>query len=982
MEKQEGNVMINLSRTLKLGGSTLALAVMASLAPARAQVPAQAPAPSQAQAGEGVESVTVTGTSIRGVAPVGSNVVTVGPQDIEKQGGQTIDEVLKSVPALSNMGQVGQGQHNSTYFSPNIHQLGASASGSTLVIMDGLRFPLGGTSHSQPDPSIIPTIAIQRVEVLADGSSSIYGSDAVAGVVNFITRSSYDGLLMQAEGGGADNFAKYNISALAGGSWENGSALVAVQHSYISDMRLSARVSTQNFIPNGGTNQRSFNCSPATIQPAGSSLIYPSATSADTIVNSQVNAPCDLIYGDYVPKETRDNLLAKFTQSFGNLTLTATALIANRKDVTYSSAGTISATAFGTGAQANPFYTNPPGVTATSQTVRYDFGKLLPEAISPQGASDIYGSFNARYDFDSGFLKGWETNLWAVTAQDNSYADSYNAFCSACAAMALNGTTNTSGSLTRPSIVGTTVIATQLPLTTANALDVWNPVGSNRTSASTIAFINSANSTTDQIDSFTQFKISANGPLFDLPAGAVKAAVGAETVNYGLVQKVTKTNGIGPSSYGSGFSVFHFPRSVRSVFGEIDVPLISPDMNVPLVNKLEVDISGRYDDYSDVGDTSNPKFAADWTVIPGLKFRGTYSTSFVAPQQDSVGDPSQNYRAAYGGAGAFSTPTSFATALYPGTAGVLPGCAAGAVTCQVGTATTQGITLQRGIGPSAKPQKGNGWTLGMDFTPDFLPGLTANVTLFDAHFKGAVTSPNAGVLAQVPSLTRLFTICPTGCTSAQVANALAPYPTLNSAIPGTVYVIDDQSQNNIENLQAQGLDIAINYEFDTDWGHFGLGTAITEFLQYDISFGFPIAGPSYSLLNTDGQTSQFPQIQHQSRSNVSWTMDNWSVDLFMNFTGAYRNWATPANPLTRDANGNPNGGGDAVKANMTFDGHVAYDFDGGILNGDQIYVTMNNIFDKHPPFYNSQGQASITGTDDLVTNLIGRLTTVGIRVKF
>src|SRR5258706_4445469 len=297
--------MIDLSRRLKLGGSTLALVAVTTMVPAMAQ-----------PAAPGVEEVTVTGTSIRGVAPVGANVITVGPQDIQRQGGQTLDEVLKQIPALSNMGQVGQGQHNSTYFSPNIHQLGASASGSTLVIMDGLRFPLGGTSHSQPDPSIIPTIAIQRVEVLADGSSSIYGSDAVAGVINFITRRDYDGLLLQGEGGGADDYSKYNISALAGGSWEHGSALMAVQHSYISDIAMATRVSTQNFIPFGGTNQRSFNCSPATIQPAGSTAIYPSATATTTITNVQANAPCDLIYGDYVPKETRDNLFAKFTQEF------------------------------------------------------------------------------------------------------------------------------------------------------------------------------------------------------------------------------------------------------------------------------------------------------------------------------------------------------------------------------------------------------------------------------------------------------------------------------------------------------------------------------------------------------------------------------------------------------------------------------------------------------------------------------------------
>ncbi len=94
-----------------------------------------------------------------------------------------------------------------------------------------------------------------------------------------------------------------------------------------------------------------------------------------------------------------------------------------------------------------------------------------------------------------------------MTAQNNSYADVYNGFCNSCALLALNGTTQTGGSTTAPSIVGTTLSAQQLPLTTANALDVWNPIGSNRTSAATIRSLTSLNSSTTQVDSFTQFKI-------------------------------------------------------------------------------------------------------------------------------------------------------------------------------------------------------------------------------------------------------------------------------------------------------------------------------------------------------------------------------------------------------------------------------------------------------------------------------------------
>jgi hypothetical protein len=156
----------------------------------------------------------------------------------------------------------------------------------------------------------------------------------------------------------------------------------------------------------------------------------------------------------------------------------------------------------------------------------------------------------------------------------------------------------------------------------------------------------------------------------------------------------------------------------------------------------------------------------------------------------------------------------------------------------------------------------------------------------------------------------------------------------------------------------------------------------TEFLQYDISFGYPAAGPRYSLLNTDGQTSQFPEIQLQSRGDISWSDGPFALDLFVNYTGGYRNWANPANPITHDANGNPNGGGDIVKSYMTFDLHAAYTLPAGMLEGDQVYVTVNNLLDSNPPFYNAAGQAVLTGTDDLVTSPLGRLVTLGVRAKF
>jgi outer membrane receptor for ferrienterochelin and colicin len=145
----------------------------------------------QAQPNEAVEQIVVTGTSIRGIAPIGSNLITVDPETLKRTGAQTLQQAFADVPALTGMNMIGQGQTNNSFLQPTIHQLGGSSSNATMVIIDGHRSPTGSTNHTnQVDPNIIPFNMVDHVEILADGSSSIYGSDAVTGVINMITRRS------------------------------------------------------------------------------------------------------------------------------------------------------------------------------------------------------------------------------------------------------------------------------------------------------------------------------------------------------------------------------------------------------------------------------------------------------------------------------------------------------------------------------------------------------------------------------------------------------------------------------------------------------------------------------------------------------------------------------------------------------------------------------------------------------------------------
>lgn len=305
--------MNNLAQRLKLGGSTIAMVAVVTMLPAVGQ---QAPAAP-------VESVTVTGTSIRGVGTVGSNVINVGQAEIKAIGAQTIADVLVNVPSITGMGSAGQGENHTSYYQPTIHQLGSSLSNSTLVLIDSHRAPAGDTNHPVVDPNIVPTIMLERVEVLADGSSSTYGSEAIAGVINFITRKRFDGVLINAQAGFMDGQQSKQGSFLIGTSGEKSSVLFAYQYSNKGQLLASDRPFTNpdqragaaadGVTGTGNSNFNTFNCDPATIRPnAAGATYFINAQGAATVANAQSNAFCSTFNSDVlIEREVRHSLMSK-----------------------------------------------------------------------------------------------------------------------------------------------------------------------------------------------------------------------------------------------------------------------------------------------------------------------------------------------------------------------------------------------------------------------------------------------------------------------------------------------------------------------------------------------------------------------------------------------------------------------------------------------------------------------------------------------
>jgi iron complex outermembrane receptor protein len=1024
---------------LNLGVSTAALAAFSMLG-------AEAAYAQAAPAGSSVETVTVTGTSIRGTAPVGSNLISVGQQDLQTISAATVTEVLATVPAITGLNNSGRGQNGNggAGAAVYIHQIGASAQNSTLVLIDGHRAPLSGTSNAVVDPNIIPQPMLQRVEILADGSSATYGSDAVSGVVNFITRRNFDGIQLHYQAQQEDGAAIGHIgSVLIGKDWEGGSALWSYSYEFEDNIPNTARPLTDPLVQasraaaaglvttTGSTTYfGNYNCGAngAAIRPnASGSNIFLSPTdktfTQTSIVQNgvsvaNVSAPCSQwAAGDLVSSDTTQHAMMKMTQKLAsNLNFEADAIWTTKRSISNVSRGTLTATAFGPGGatggiqtgQINPFFVSPAcsvaspctstvaGVapittTQTKEEVRYDFNQLFgPGATSRSGNDIVMGDATLSWAIDD----NWVVDFLVSAGRSDSYnGQTAGVVNGALANLALNGSTATNGTIptataTSTSLAGTQSTFNNVPLTTLNALDVWNPVATNRTSAAVKAALidpQNNNQYNHGVNAFEQFRAIANGNLFDLPAGPVKVAVGAE---YYRAHRADASVGLAQTCSSlrcSTFSTTDIGRNVTSEFVELIVPVVGPEMNIPLVEKFELNIAGRHDDYDDVGPTSNPKIAFNWDVIEGLRLRGTWSKSFVAvdlshnvPPGTSIGTISQS-------TGAVVLPVAF----YPDVTKLgIPGCTTASVSCDANSSPVQGVNSRAQIA-NLNPETGKGWTLGVDYAPTWLPGFVTGATWWHVDYFGGATAATVQIDAFNPLLNnRIQLFPPTAargnqpCATAAELAALTYNVPASTVIPSCVSYLVTSTTDNLINFWASGLDLSVQYKFDTDFGAFTIGDDLSQQLTFLQGFGrppnIPTAATRFEVRNTIGLNTTFPNVGTQMRAHLDWAMDDITASIAMNYVGPYRNVDNTATVLIGSNSNNVyNGtGGDHVHGQAIFDLHLGYSFDGSYLGKDQVSLTVRNLFDTYPVYFNSA-----SGYQNYVSSPIGRILELGFTAK-
>jgi iron complex outermembrane receptor protein len=829
-----------------------------------------------------------------------------------------------------------------------------------------------GTAIRGAAPVGANVIALERVEVLPDGASSIYGSDAVAGVLNFITRKNFSGAETEIEYGNAADYNSVSFGQILGAAWSKGSFMAAYEFTGRSKLLGTDRAfvnDNQSF--RGLSNFGNFNCGPATVSPAsgvGAGLIFPYPYNGAGIANAQAGAICGQTpYASLLPSENRNAALLSVRDDLTDwLSVSADVNWSNRLNDAAISRGVITATVFGPGSgkgtQINPFYVAVPGNGSGQETVRYDFNSLFGAGAHTKfGTQTVFGTADA----DIRLGGDWTVSLETLFGSTSAFTRTIGAVCQACAYLALNGTTNSAGNpaaSSNPAVLSTTTLTTR-SLTAANALNVWSS-GAAGTPSVVLTQLLDNNNFAQTTQNMNDVNLKFSGTLFALPAGDVKTALGGEYRNTGIWEYLISNGAGGPSITNSSILNAAFGRSQCAAYAEFLLPLIGPEADIPLVRALDLDISGRYDHYSDVGGTANPRIAATWEVWDGLKARGSYGTSFVAPALTSTGGAaglSTESSVSYGATNnaPVTVPAGYSD-MGPGNSTQSVLIAAGQV---VGNAANQGILVAGPGGATVRPQTALTYSAGFDWDAGkFVPalsGLSLSATYWQAKIVGAITAPIASLDTQLAALSKNLVINP---TDAQIAAAYNGTRRVNSVPSGPVTFIQYFLQQNAFNLYADGIDFAADYRFSLQgFGDFHAGLEGSEKLRFSQQAG-GFGGPIVDNLNRNNNTT-FSSLAFAGRGTLGWTMDPLTAAVFLN-------WTTPYYQTTTTFK---------VPANVTVDASLAYALPAihPYLAGAQVYVTVDNLFDQAPPPYNVA-----VGYDAADASPLGRLILIGLRKKW
>ncbi len=950
-------------------------------------------------------TIVVTGSQIQGAQINDVLPVTVLDETaIENTGAASGDELFRSIP---QNGTVAFNEQNSDTVnsargdvgSVNLRDLGT---GNTLLLINGRRMTLHPGFQTEllvpvvsSDTNEIAPGSVRRLEVLRDGASAIYGADAVAGVVNTVLRGNrrggflegdyrlYDGTSMygqQLSGGYGFDFAggRANLTVYGGYFYESG--MSNSERDYAADDNRLPLVVGTDFEGDASFNNRN------TYGPFGQFDIQGSSPSGKTPIGDDdfylqpsYFPGCRMDFGNGLCARngTTPTSDVRYNTIYGNSLFStkkrynASALLSfeltndieayfegsyyrSENERTIDASAILSAVPVGISKDAywNPFgpVGSPnrlPGTTIANSGVdvimeRYRFVDVGNREISVDKDSyrlvgGLRGNLGS-WDFDTGFLY----------SEANSIDLTHNR-------------------------VSLTLMQQQINLTTP---DAYNPFNGGCVDPSQDPGIGDCTpNPASSIDPFridvyrkggtslalADFKVSRDD-LFTLPGGNLGVAAGIEwrretfyddrdprldgTITF--TDSVTgefngsDVAGTSPSPDTSG------SRNVYSAFTELFVPLVSPEMDIPLVEAFNIQLAGRVEHFDDIDETAAvPRVAASWTALPGVTFRGAWSRGFRAPNLVQVNDEGttrsntrDDFVTCYARTQKPTTDPNYLSSL-----GACPG--AGVISFRSGT-------------ENLVPEDSTSINLGIVLEPTFIPGLTLTADYWRVKQTGLVGTFGDDNAIALDLLRRL-----NGSTNPNVVrldptpDEIALYAGTGLAPAGKIdYVIDDYL--NLDSRTSKGLDFGLFYKVpDFGLGKFRLrlnAARLLGFNQVASADGQEIvdavAAGTLPLDVTVGGLGELLEIEGRPkwRANgaINWDAGPVDVGFYAQYVGMVYDTSVVRDVLV--VSDDPNANYYPVDDWLTFNLSMSYTIKNDTaLDGTRLRFAINNLFNEDPP---------------------------------
>jgi iron complex outermembrane receptor protein len=974
-----------LSATILAAGS-LTVPAFAQDAPASAPAAAQAPAivAPEAAAPAADDTIVVTGSRIRRPdLESASPVAVIDSQQIQAQGIVNTQDLLAKLPQV---GIPGLSRTNSNFLTTgngvatiNLRNLGDSR---TLVLVNGRRFVPGIAGTSIVDVNNIPADFVERIEVVTGGASAIYGSDAIAGVVNYVTKTDMQGITARAQYGLTSRGDNPNYTAsITGGTkfGEDGRGSIIVNGTYSKDLGL---LSNKRGI--SAEDCSSLGCGPQSYSSYSAQGRFELRNGANESSNDggyasnlfSFNPDNSVVSGGGVGFNR--NSVRRISTPTERYLAAGAAQYKFSDSVTAFLEGTYAKTKSSSQIEAlaldsqldtgvgygidNPYIPasirqqiiarNSDGI-ASNDVTSIDFRRRQNEVFSRSNTNDR-DTFRIAGGLRGAISPKWSYEVSGVYGQLKDRTSSQDIDITKYA-NALDAVTDSTG----------TIVCRDAAARAAGCAPI-NLFGFNTASAAASSYVQASEAREVSIKN-TQFVANAslNGSLLTLPYGDVRVAFGGEyrreksAENWDALTNAGQNSGNQtPDTVGS--------FNVKELFGEIDIPLLK---DLPFVNSLSLQGAARYSDYSTIGNVFSWNAGAEYSPVQGLRFRGNYAIANRAPNINELfSSASETFPAVQDpcdGVTAASTGT-FANACRQ-----IPAIAAAVSnggTFQYELSDTQSINGFDGGNRNLQEEKGKTLTLGAVIAPDQIRGFSLTVDYFNIKLTNAI-----GIVPRATSIQQcLLTSEPQFC------NNVIRYD-------DTGYIKTVNAQNiNIADTKTSGIDVNLRYGralgLTTD-DRLDLNVLYTHTMKYKTQSD--PAAPAYSGV---GNLEYGAVFRDKVNATASYSAGPYSV----NWTATY---LSPMVDTVRDEFAEYSdqiGLSPEIAAHNEIKARIYHDVQLRARVGEEsrqmeMFFGVTNLFDRKPPkLEDTVFYGTITGTTTAadVYDPIGRRFYIGAQLRF